>query len=62
MKEKFKNLCFQINQDQLWKLFDIIPGLDYCQINGDYGRSGNAAYATVVYSNLQSASYARLFP
>lgn len=21
-----------INQDQLWRLFDIIPGLDYCQI------------------------------
>ena len=22
----------QVNQDQLWRLFDIIPGLDYCQI------------------------------
>lgn len=21
-----------VNQDQLWRLFDIIPGLDYCQI------------------------------
>jgi hypothetical protein len=20
-----------VNQDQLWKLFDIIPGLDYCE-------------------------------
>ena len=22
----------QLNQDQMWRLFDIIPGLDYCQI------------------------------
>lgn len=21
-----------LNQDQLWKLFDLIPGLDYCQL------------------------------
>jgi len=21
-----------VNQDQLWRLFDIIPGLDHCQI------------------------------
>lgn len=48
----------QINQDQLWRLFDIIPGLDYCQINGECeGSIGNQA--TVVYSNLQSATYAR---
>ena len=25
-----------LNQDQLWRLFDIIPGLDYCQINNDF--------------------------
>lgn len=30
---------FQVNQDQLWKLFDIIPGLDYCQMNGDFGEN-----------------------
>lgn len=24
-----------INQDMLWRLFDIIPGLDYCQITDD---------------------------
>lgn len=40
-----------LNQDQLWRLFDIIPGLDYCQINNDF--------TTVVYNNAQSAMYAR---
>ena len=27
-----------INQDQLWKLFDLVPGLDYCELKrGDRG-------------------------
>ncbi|XP_058457344.1 RNA-binding protein 45 [Malaya genurostris] len=46
-----------LNQDQLWRLFDIIPGLDYCQINNDFN-SRNVT-ATVVYNNSQSAMYAR---
>ncbi|XP_055608222.1 RNA-binding protein 45 isoform X2 [Uranotaenia lowii] len=46
-----------LNQDQLWRLFDIIPGLDYCQINNDYNTRN--ATATVVYNNAQSALYAR---
>lgn len=47
------SLC---NQDQLWRLFDIIPGLDYCQITGE---SRNSNYATVVYNNASATSYAR---
>lgn len=46
-----------VNQDQLWRLFDIIPGLDFCQINGECGRNG--LYAKVVYNSGSSASYAR---
>ncbi|KAG4078717.1 hypothetical protein HA402_015307 [Bradysia odoriphaga] len=46
-----------INQDQLWRLFDIIPGLDFCQITGDCGRNSN--YATAVYNNNEAAIYAR---
>jgi len=26
------NVSNCVNQDQLWRLFDIIPGLDYCQV------------------------------
>ncbi|KAL9700866.1 hypothetical protein quinque_004307 [Culex quinquefasciatus] len=46
-----------LNQDQLWRLFDIIPGLDYCQINNDFNNRN--VTATVVYNNAQSAMYAR---
>ena len=47
----------QINQDQLWRLFDIIPGLDYCQIIGESGP--NAHRAIVKYNNLESCTYAK---
>uniref|UniRef100_A0A2M4BJK6 Putative developmentally regulated rna-binding protein n=1 Tax=Anopheles marajoara TaxID=58244 RepID=A0A2M4BJK6_9DIPT len=51
-------LCSPVlNQDQLWRLFDIIPGLDYCQINNDFNNRN--VTATVVYNNGQSAMYAR---
>lgn len=46
-----------INQDQLWRLFDIIPGLEYCYITGDCGRTSN--YATAAYNNYEAAHYAR---
>ncbi|KAG7175307.1 RNA-binding protein 45-like [Homarus americanus] len=48
-----------LNQDQLWKLFDLIPGLDYCDLRKDR-KSGQArGVATVVYNNIQSATYAK---
>ncbi|CAD7082281.1 unnamed protein product [Hermetia illucens] len=46
-----------INQDQLWRLFDIIPGLDYCQLTGE--SNGRNQEATVVYTNPESAVYAK---
>lgn len=46
-----------LNQDQLWRLFDIIPGLEYCVIAGDCGRTSN--YATAAYNSLDAAHYAR---
>lgn len=46
-----------INQDQLWRLFDIVPGLEYCHITGDCGRNSN--YATVAYCTFDAAQYAR---
>lgn len=49
-----------VNQDQLWKLFDIIPGMDYCQLRyeGDRMRP-TRAIAEVVYANPQWASHAK---
>lgn len=46
-----------VNQDQLWRLFDIIPGLDYCQITGELG--SNSHCAIVKYNNWESCVYAR---
>uniref|UniRef100_A0A1B0DBK9 Uncharacterized protein n=3 Tax=Phlebotomus papatasi TaxID=29031 RepID=A0A1B0DBK9_PHLPP len=46
-----------VNQDQLWRLFDIIPGLDYCHITGEFNRNSNCAIVT--YSNPSSAAHAR---
>lgn len=46
-----------VNQDQLWRLFDIVPGLEYCHITGECNRNSN--YATVSYNNIDAAQYAR---
>lgn len=51
-----------INQDQLWRLFDLVPGLDYCELKRPDGRGRdrqNKAFGTVVYNNPQSATYAK---
>lgn len=50
-----------VNQDQIWRLFDLVPGLDFC----DRARSGqrdnrnNRGMFIVVYNNPQSATYAK---
>lgn len=46
-----------VNQDQLWRLFDIVPGLEYCHITGECNRNSN--YATAAYSSIDAAQYAR---
>jgi len=60
-----------INQDQLWRLFDLVPGLDYCELKkaGDNrgsrdrsvggGGGGGKSVGTVVFNNPQSATYAK---
>ncbi len=46
-----------VNQDQVWKLFDLVPGLDYCDRSSS--RPSSKAYFIVVYNNPQSAAYAK---
>lgn len=41
----------------MWRLFDIIPGLEFCQITGESSRTSN--FATAVYNNPEAAAYAR---
>lgn len=46
-----------LSQEKLWKLFDVIPGLEFCELNQP-DMSGERAYGTVVYDNPKSAAYA----
>jgi len=46
-----------LNQEKLWKLFDVIPGLQFCDLNQP-DMNGERAYGTVVYDNPKSAAYA----
>lgn len=49
-----------LNQDQLWKLFDIVPGMDYCHLKPDTRyRMPYRGQAVVVYNNPSAAAYAR---
>ncbi|XP_034940844.1 RNA-binding protein 45 [Chelonus insularis] len=48
-----------LNQDQLWKLFDIVPGLSYCHLKTDVRYRMPRGQATVVYSHPSAAAYAR---
>ena len=50
-----------VNQDQMWKLFDLVPGLDYCEPAraGHGGDRRPKAFFNVIYNNPQSASYAK---
>lgn len=48
-----------LNQDQLWKLFDIVPGMDYCHLKTDARYRMPRGQAIVVYSNPNAAAYAR---
>ncbi|KAM4607247.1 RNA-binding protein 45 isoform 1-T3 [Polymixia lowei] len=47
-----------ITQEQIYALFDIIPGMDYCELQRDpYGLS--KGHAVIRYNNLGSAVYAK---
>jgi RNA recognition motif-containing protein len=45
-----------ITHDQLWRLFDIVPNMDYCKMNSE---SDFSSSATVVYKTQQAALHAR---
>ncbi|XP_069839108.1 RNA-binding protein 45 isoform X2 [Dendropsophus ebraccatus] len=44
-------------QDQLYSLFDLIPGLDFCEVQRDL--YATYAHAVVQYQNISSAIYAK---
>lgn len=46
-----------LSQDQVWKLFDLIPGMDYCQYKID--SRNHCGLALVSYASPVAAAYAR---
>uniref|UniRef100_A0A3P8YZ58 RRM domain-containing protein n=1 Tax=Esox lucius TaxID=8010 RepID=A0A3P8YZ58_ESOLU len=47
-----------VTQEQVYGLFDLIPGMDYCEMQRDpYGL--NKGHAVIRYNNLGSAVYAK---
>jgi len=47
-----------VNEDQLWRLFDLIPGLDYCELRQVNPRN-NRSFGIAVYTNIRAATYAK---
>merc|ERR1719228_2275402 len=46
-----------ITQDKLWALFNLMPGLEHCELHsGD--ETGERVYGTVVYNSPKAAAYA----
>ncbi|XP_034255901.1 RNA-binding protein 45 isoform X3 [Thrips palmi] len=48
-----------LTQDQLWRLFDLVPGLDYCHLKSDPRSRMSRGTATVVYHKASQAAYAK---
>lgn len=46
-----------ITHDQLWRLFDIVPNMDFCKMNAE---SDFSSSATVVYRTPQAAMHAKM--
>jgi len=47
-----------VNEDQLWRLFDLVPGLDYCELKRTEAKK-NISVGTAVYTNPRAAAYAK---
>ncbi|KAL0280498.1 UNVERIFIED_CONTAM: hypothetical protein PYX00_001768 [Menopon gallinae] len=48
-----------VTQEQLWGIFDIAPGMEYCRVFPDFRSKAERLLATVTYSTPQQAAYAR---
>jgi len=47
-----------LSQEKLWKLFDVVPGLEFVELNQQLDPSGERALGTVVYNSPKSAAFA----
>ena len=45
-----------LNQDQLWRLFDLVPGLDFCDLRKDR-KNNNGQVPTELFTSYSGTSY-----
>ena len=48
-----------VNHDQISTLFDLIPGMDYCDLKRDHNTHESRGIAYVMYKSMGSAIYAK---
>ena len=48
-----------VTQEQLTRLFDLIPGMELCEIKRNHHTGESRGFAYVTYSSIQAAMYAR---
>lgn len=55
----FVIVATSINQEQLGRLFDIIPGMEHCELKRNYNTGESKGFAYVTYNSVGSAIYAK---
>lgn len=58
-KRLFAIVSPTLTQDQLSSLFDLIPGMDYCDLKRDRNTHESRGIAYILYKSLSSAIYAK---
>jgi len=48
-----------VSQDNLGRLFDLIPGMEFCDLKRDYTTGMSKGFASVVYNSIGAAIYAK---
>jgi len=53
------NCSFSVTGDQLARLFDLIPGMELCDLKRNFSTGESRGVAVVVYNSVASATYAK---
>jgi len=48
-----------VSEDQLWRLFDLIPGLETCSLQHNLSSNQARSHGVATYTNSEAAMYAR---
>ena len=55
----FVTVAPSVTQEQLIRLFDLVPGMDYCDLKHNHATGDSRGFAFVTYSSIASAMYAK---